>query len=570
MQENLKTTSTISAIKIGVIYFVITSLWIIFSDRLAALVVPDKDALSSIQTYKGMFFIVIMTALLFFERKKAEEKLQKITRQQYLLGDNLPQRVSIKDVNLVYTFCNQNFAAQFGLSPHQVIGKTDFDLYPINQAEKNQLNDLTVIQGDRLIEFDEEYIPENYSNEIIHKIKTPIKNTNGEITGLLNIFWDVTEQRKSAEKLRVTNEFVSALLENAPIPIYVFDLNNCYLQCNQPWEEILGKTKNEIIGHCVDEVMPKEAAQNRKNINLQVLSEGKTITVEEQIRLNNIDYCLETVKFPLRDNDGQIYAIGGVSINITLRKKALKALEELNSKLEAKIQERTKELEMKNHELETFAYSVSHDLKAPLRGLDGYSKLLLEGYGKKFDEDGLHFLSSIRNAAMHMNQLIDDLLSYSRMERRTLQLSCINPIQITDQVIQLYEEEIEKNHISIFNTIAFNQIFADHESMSMAIRNLVDNAIKFSRTVEHPKIIVGGEEKEDRFVIWVQDNGPGFEEKYSDKIFEIFQRLHRAEEYPGTGIGLAIVRKAMERIGGKAYAESSPGKGATFFLEVIK
>jgi signal transduction histidine kinase len=241
-------------------------------------------------------------------------------------------------------------------------------------------------------------------------------------------------------------------------------------------------------------------------------------------------------------------------------------LKETNKLLE----ERKAELEARNRELETFTYSVSHDLKAPLRGIDGYSRLLLEDYADKLDEDGRFFLTTIRKATMQMTELIEDLLLYSRLERRALQHEQMLVNELVEALLYERVEEIESRGVDLQVSVPETAVLADKDGLSMALRNLIDNALKFTQHQDTPLIEVGGRETEKTCIIWVSDNGVGFDMKFHQRIFEIFQRLHRVEDYPGTGIGLALVQKAMERMNGRVWAESAPGKGATFYLEIPK
>jgi len=232
--------------------------------------------------------------------------------------------------------------------------------------------------------------------------------------------------------------------------------------------------------------------------------------------------------------------------------------------------EAAEQLKAANAELGAFTYSVSHDLKAPLRGIDGYSRLLLEGYADRLDDDGRHFLNSIRRAAGQMSQLIDDLLAYSRLERRTVSRGLINPAALAAAVVAEREADLRSRDIRLAVDVPCVSATGEAEGVVQALRNLLDNALKFTRDIPDAAITIGGRETETSCILWVADNGPGFDMKYHDRIFEIFQRLYRQEEYPGTGIGLAIVRKAMQRMGGRAWAESAPGQGATFYLEILK
>jgi signal transduction histidine kinase len=252
------------------------------------------------------------------------------------------------------------------------------------------------------------------------------------------------------------------------------------------------------------------------------------------------------------------------------RRRAREALDRLNAELETRIEARTGALNAKSRELETFAYSVAHDLKAPLRGIDGYSRLLLEEYSGSLDGEGRIFLQTIQDSTDEMNRLIDDLLAYSRLERRELKTDRIELGPIIISLVEEKKREATERPIDFVIDVNGSTVLADPSGLAQAVRNYLDNAIKFTRKVADPHIEVGSKESAESCLLWVTDNGIGFDMKYHDQIFDIFQRLNISEEYPGTGIGLAIVRKAMERMGGRAWAKSEPGHGATFYLEIPK
>lgn len=244
-------------------------------------------------------------------------------------------------------------------------------------------------------------------------------------------------------------------------------------------------------------------------------------------------------------------------------------IRQLNAELEERVRQRTAELAAANKELETFTYSVSHDLKAPLRGIDGYSRLLLEGHEAQLDEEGRLFLNNVRHGVGQMVQLIEDLLAYSRMERRSLGTRTVDLARVVAEVIDERRGDIAARGM-VVELAGLQGLVAraDPEGLAMVLRNLVDNALKFTRDSRPPTLTISGTAAEKSVILEVRDNGIGFDMQFHDRIFEIFQRLQRAEDYPGTGVGLAIVRKAMQRMGGRAWAESRPGQGATFHLEL--
>lgn len=264
----------------------------------------------------------------------------------------------------------------------------------------------------------------------------------------------------------------------------------------------------------------------------------------------------------------QTVFIGVLLVERKRRRRARRLLADLNAELEERIAARTAALDSKTRELEAFAYSVAHDLKAPLRGIDGYSRLLLEDHKETLNEEGRSFLNTIQASADEMNQLIEDLLDYSRLERRELKLSRLELQPLVKAVVEQKKHELMDREIAFQVNINGGYVLADANGLTRALKNYVDNAVKFSGNVAEPLVEVGSRETPGACLLWVRDNGIGFDMKYHDRIFNIFQRLNHSEDYPGTGIGLAIVRKAMERLGGRAWAESEPGKGATFYLEI--
>ncbi len=218
-----------------------------------------------------------------------------------------------------------------------------------------------------------------------------------------------------------------------------------------------------------------------------------------------------------------------------------------------------------NRELESFAYSVSHDLRAPLRNIDGFSKILMDDFSATLPDRARHYLMRVRNGTSRMSLLIDDILAFSRIGRADLHFRKIAASSIVQSVLENFTEEIERRQIAL-TLEELPEINCDPVLMQSLFSNLISNAIKYSRSVEHPEVVVGYDKF--RRLIYVRDNGVGFDMQYHDKIFQIFQRLHLPEEYEGTGIGLAIVKRIAERHHGRVWAESEPGRGATFYIDL--
>ncbi|MBR0568100.1 PAS domain S-box protein [Azoarcus sp. L1K30] len=268
------------------------------------------------------------------------------------------------------------------------------------------------------------------------------------------------------------------------------------------------------------------------------------------------------------DSEGRPHYCEGLVTDISARKEAELEVRQLNSELEARVVQRTTELELANKELETFTYSVSHDLKAPLRGIDGYSHLLLEDHADRLDDEGRAFVNNIRAGVKQMARLIDDLLAYSRMERRSLQRAEVNLGAVVRGILGERAGEPDMTLAEVDVDVPDIAVQADPEGLAQVLRNLVSNALKYSRHADPPRIGICARKEGTVCHLYVRDNGIGFDMKFHDRIFEIFQRLQRAEDYAGTGVGLAIVRKAMQRMGGRVWAESAPGNGATFHVEL--
>src|SRR5262245_32637336 len=387
---------------------------------------------------------------------------------------------------------------------------------------------------------------------------------------LLTLAVLLEERQRVGESLRETTERLARTEAFSLVMVTNVGLDGRWLKVPPTLCELVGYSEEELLrSYFKDITHPDDFEANWRQC--QLLIDGQIKSFELETRCIHKDGPVVWVDLNcsvVTDAQGRPIHFLNYIKDITGRRLAEETINRVNVELEQRSSQRTAELQAKTRELETFAYSVAHDLTAPLRGIEGYSRLLLEEHMGALNEEAHSFLHSIRDSTEHMNQLIDDLLAYAMIERR---VPIAEPIELRPFIQSLVDErrtELEERKVYLTTKVGGSVVVADADSLAQAMRNYLDNAIKFTRFSLEPRIEVGADETDLCSRLWVRDNGVGFDMRFRDRIFDIFQRLQYLEDYPGTGVGLAIVRKAMERMGGRAWAESALGQGATFYLEI--
>ncbi len=406
-----------------------------------------------------------------------------------------------------------------------------------------------------------------------HYSSAPMRDASGVITGAVAIVRDITDLKDAEAALhRALSEaeegrrILEAMMEHIPMGITIADAPDVNIRfVSRFGRELTGRRRDEIEGIPVDlhaerwQIFRADGVTPASNEELpltRATQKGEVVREEEWVlkREDGKRITILCTAAPIRDSSGRI--TGGVIgwQDITERKRA-----------ELELKRTVDELASANKELETFSYSVSHDLRAPLRAIDGFSRMLVQGLQDRLDEEAKRRFEAIRNNVIKMNQLIEDVLTFSRLGREALTMDVIDMEKLATDV---WHELQEKNpQLNIAITVAHPMAcYGDDKMLRRVLTNLLANAIKFTKEKQSATIEVGGYKGEDECVYYVKDNGVGFDMRFADKLFSLFQRLHSEAEFEGTGVGLSFVKRIIERHGGRVWVEGEVNRGATFYF----
>ena len=380
-----------------------------------------------------------------------------------------------------------------------------------------------------------------------------------------------TDENDSARETFRQGESYRLLVEGVKdYAIFMLDPTGRIVSWNPGVERIKGYAAEEVIGkHFSLFYTEKDLQRGHPQHELEVATaEGRFEEEGWRVRKDGSTFWANVVITALFDEDRRLVGFAKVTRDLTERKRAEEDLRRLNQELERRVEERTRQLAEVNQELESFCYTVSHDLRAPLRGMLGFAEALMEDYGDHLDPEAADYIHRIARASRRMELLINDLLEFSRLSREDVRPHPLSLKVAIDEALSQVSGEVQGRAASVTVTEPFPSVMAHRGTLVRVVANLLSNAVKFVEPDKSPVVRVYTEGREDRVRLWVEDNGIGVKPEHRERIFRVFERLHGVETYPGTGIGLAIVRKGMERMGGAAGVESEPGKGSRFWVEL--
>jgi PAS domain S-box-containing protein len=522
------------------------------------------------------------------ERQRTEEVRGRLAA----VVESSDDAIISKTLDGTITAWNPGAEKLFGYSSLEAVGKPMRMLLPPERAQEESAILARIGYGERVDHFETVRVRKDGKRVDVSVTISPIKNSSGAIVGASNIARDITEHKRaesdlaqhaealarSRQELETQTLTLRSVLESMAEGLVAADEQGKFVIWNTAAEKILGlgptnlpsEKWTEHYGLFLPDMMTPFP---NDQLPLVLAIQGEASTTEMFVRNPELTEgtWIEVSGSPRKDRDGIVN--GGVVAfrDVTRRKADEREILRLNEDLELRVTERTAQLEAANKELESFSYSVSHDLRAPLRHIIGFSKMLVEEFGSTLDPAAHHYLERIQAGTQKMGLLVDELLNLARLGRHALNLRPTGLNALVAEVVTILQPDIEgrdKGREVEWLIADLPQLDCDPVLVTQVFQNLLANALKFTRKRAHAIIEVGCQKEKEsgQAVLMVRDNGTGFSMKYVDKLFGVFQRLHNAEDFEGTGIGLATVQRIVHKHGGRVWAEGEVDKGAAFYF----
>lgn len=502
------------------------------------------------------------------ERKKAEEALMQSEQKYRLLFENMTSGFALHQIvedkngtpiDLRFLEVNSVFEKSYGVRNEDIKGKRLRETFS-NMPDSfiDEINKVLKGEIDHFISYIEEF--EKYIEFIWFK---------PDQTRIATIFNDITTRVKAEEELKASEERFLLAFKTSPDSINITRLSDGkYIEVNEGFLNITGYSAEEVLGRSSAEINIWVDPEDRKRLVQGLSADNKVTNLEARFRKKNGEIIVGLMSAAVITLQGE-RCILNITRDISDRKKAEQEIVKLNIDLEKRVMERTAQLERANKDLEAFAYSVSHDLRAPLRHLDGFARLMYSRIESP-DPTVADYFKKINDSSKRMAGMIDDLLTFSRLGRKELNLSTVNLYPLIKEITEQFKPDTASRNI-VWNIKELPSLLADKNLLKLALENLISNAIKYTSKKQEAVIEIGYAETANNFVdIYIKDNGVGFDNAYQNKLFNVFQRLHTNEEFEGTGIGLANVKQIVQKHNGSVRAEGKINEGAVFYITLPK
>jgi len=519
--------------------------WVLVSDYLQRTTNGEPD-----------FFITNITDIT--TRKYNEERIRVLS----LAIEQNPVCIMITDPEGFIEYVNPRFTQTTGYRSDEVIGQNPrmFNTGVSSNEEYRHMWETIVAGNEWHGSF--QNLKKDGATYYVTAVISPIFDEEKRITHYLAVMEDITKQIQAENLIRT----LSKAIEQSPSSIIITNAEGNIEFVNNKFKSAMQYTLDEVKGKKPRIFNEGHLEGETFDLMWETLRSGNVWQGEYQNRKKGkVHFWEHVIISPLIREDGSISNFILIMEDITERRQSQEEIKQLNSELEQRVIERTAELETINRELEAFSYSVSHDLRAPLRAIDGFTSILVEDYESGFDDEGRKLCARIKENTQQMGHLIDDLLAFSRLGRRDITMSRINMKGLASAVYKELTTPEMRRKID-FRLGKLDPISGDRVLLHQVWYNLIANAIKFSSRCERIEIAISCSRDKNRIVYCVKDQGAGFDMKYIDKLFGVFQRLHSVKEFEGTGVGLAIVQRIISRHGGEVWAEGEVGKGAAFYF----
>ncbi len=508
------------------------------------------------------------------ERKRLADALEEQT--QRLLKAQQIARMSFLDWNLKtnHVVVSEDIYRLYGLPRGEELFLPELlaKLVHPEDADKVRRNLELAARGAQALDMDFRVVRPNGDVQWDHAQAELVPDERGEPAALLGTVVNITERKHVEQALEDSEKRLALVFDTVSDLLFLIAVENddCFrfVAVNPAFLAVTGLVPGQVVGKRVEEVLP-ESVQALMLVKFrQAIRDNKTVRWEQVSAYPTGTFVGEVAVTPARDADGHCSHLIGSVHDITEIRRAEEQVRQLNAELEERVVERTAQLQTANKDLEAFSYSVSHDLRAPLRAISGFAEILARRHRADLNEEGRHYLDNIVQASERMGRLIDDLLTFARLGRQAVRREPVPLRAVFDPLRRDLDAQLTDIHGTLEIAEDLPTVMGDKTLLNQIFANLLGNAITYRRKEVPVRVTVTWQSQDRDAIIRVGDNGIGIPSEYYEKIFNIFQRLHTEEEYPGTGIGLAIVKKSVELLGGHVWVESVEQQGSTFFVRL--